>query len=747
MATQPIPTFDEFVQSSAPAPGLTPLPQAVSARIVPGSEQLAPPEQVPSFDDFDKTEVNHSLLKEFGTATIDQLIGMAKGAGSTVFGINKMFRDYVPGIAWLGNKISDFTLGGHISEEEFAKGRETLGLKPTNLAQKIGFNAEQIGEFFVPGAAISKTQKLAQAGTRFAAAFPKLAKAAPVAEYGSRGALEAIPAVAIGKAQGQDNAGGTAFFAMAGPTFGKLLNKTGASGLATGAAKGVVGKVSKQIAEKIPEVPQSPRQMMWRALKPFVRNRDFDKSLDNAMPELFTQSRMLNQTVENVDDFLGLLKATKKRIWAPYQKFLGETAATIDGNDVAAAIRGAIAPRQVAMATTRNSKGLDVISGGLKKIYNWADHYKHKKMPLSEAEDYLQNVNAQIQGYYAKYPSARHAAMEANPSMAAAVKEAEALRAAINQQISTAHPKVKEVYGALSNLEQEAYRRVNVSKRLAPESLTEQMSKVHAAGEFAWGVARGHPLEAVAALAKGRAYVQASKIIKERNTSDYLIKKAFSDFGEYVDKAKKAHRIPTALTGAAQKDSAKITEPTQTKPFNMSQSVATTTPPPPKFTQYNEKPLYETRKAETFSIPKAESPNIKSLEPKIKAMVDETVEMRMREAKEVYQSGLGELSGKGKKIEGINDMNYRAATEEKAGFGKIRVKSAIPELADFKESPGRIAEAIERDKDNPLYLRVKKAVEEATIENNADKIEELRLARIVKSRKKATKNKFNDVPF
>ena len=117
--------------------------------------------------------------------------------------------------------------------------------------------------------------------------------------------------------------------------------------------------------------------------------------------------------------------------------------------------------------------------------------------------------------------------------------------------LQTAIAKVKQVYGGLSNLEQEALRRVNVAKRLAPESLTEQIAGVHAAGELIEGIATGHPLSAIGRGLKGTAYRQAARMIKERNTSDYLISKAFKNFGEYVEQAQRGHRVIPAAVGAA----------------------------------------------------------------------------------------------------------------------------------------------------------------------------------------------------
>jgi hypothetical protein len=490
--------------------------------------------------------------RQFLQASADTGIGIAKGIGNTAYGIGMMARKYIPGLAWAGNKISDWTQGGHMTDEEMETWRKEK-LSPTNLSRKVGFGAEQIAEFFVPGTAINKSLKLAEAGARFAEAVPKLAKIAPAIEYGARGALEAIPAVAIAKAQGQEGTSGVAAMAMVGPTFGKLLNMTGASRVGTATAKGIVGKVSKELAEKIPEVTQSPRQMMWRALKPYVRNRDFDKAMNEAMPEIYAQAKMAGKKIENVSDFITIAKATQKRIWAPYEKFLGESKATIEGSAIADAIKGSIAPRQLEKYTKTNKRGIQYVTGPVKELYDWAEKFRFKKIPIQQAEDYLQNVNAETQEFYGMYPAMRHAAKEANVKLAGAMAEADAWREAINKIIEQSHPKVKAVYGGISNLLQEAYRRVNVAKRLAPESLVEQMANVHAAGEFAEGLIMGHPLTATAKLFKGKAYQMAAKTIKERNTSDYLIKQAFNDFGEYIERQSALRRIPTAIMGTAKK--------------------------------------------------------------------------------------------------------------------------------------------------------------------------------------------------
>lgn len=529
--------------------------ERVSVRVsYPGIDAPSQSKKEVVWDDV-ASEASPGLLQQFGQATVDQLTGMAKGVGSTAFGLGMMARKFIPGLAWAGDKLNDWTSGAHVTDEQMEQWRKTK-LAPANLAQKVGFGAEQLGEFFVPGTAVTKTQKLAQAGTRFAELFPKLAKAAPVAEYAGRGALEAVPAAVIAKAQGQEDPGSVAAFAMAGPTFGKLLNKTGVSKVATGTAKGVTGLVSKKLAEKIPEVRQTPRMMMWRALKPYVRNRDFDKALDRAMPEIYEQAKMAGKKINNVDDFLTVLQATKKRIWAPYAKMVGESADKIDGAKIADSIEASVSEYH----KTFSKKAVKQVEA-LAAVYR-----KKGDISLSEAENWLEVVNAQVKNFYEKYPQARTAIQKASAPMKAKLTEAQELRTAINATIDdmggvvssvTKDPysakMFKEVYGGLQNLEQEAYRRVNVSKRLAPESLAEQMSKIHAAGEFAWGVARGHPLDAFAAAAKGVAYKKAGELIKKRNTTDYLIEKAFRDFGDNVEQARSAHRLYQGVAAITQK--------------------------------------------------------------------------------------------------------------------------------------------------------------------------------------------------
>jgi hypothetical protein len=71
-----------------------------------------------------------------------------------------------------------------------------------------------------------------------------------------------------------------------------------------------------------------------------------------------------------------------------------------------------------------------------------------------------------------------------------------------------------------------------VAKRQQPESLNEQMGSVHAAGQFAKGafrIARGD-LMGAADIASGAAMRDTSRFLKEQQTTDALIKRAFAAY-------------------------------------------------------------------------------------------------------------------------------------------------------------------------------------------------------------------------
>src|SRR5207253_809405 len=109
---------------------------------------------------------------------------------------------------------------------------------------------------------------------------------------------------------------------------------------------------------------------------------------------------------------------------------------------------------------------------------------------------------------------------------------------------------LKQRYGALMSVEEEVYRRANVAKRQQPESLSEQIGKVRAAGEMArgaWRLAHGD-VAGMADIAAARAGRHAATYLKEQQTADALVRRAFASFdGAPVPVPMPSHRRPAGL--------------------------------------------------------------------------------------------------------------------------------------------------------------------------------------------------------
>lgn len=82
--------------------------------------------------------------------------GAVKGAANTLVGLGEMVHK-IPGVSTAVDAIYG-TPG--LSKTAFPVAREAV--KPTTTAQKVGYGAEQLGEFFIPGSAPGKIGKLGE---------------------------------------------------------------------------------------------------------------------------------------------------------------------------------------------------------------------------------------------------------------------------------------------------------------------------------------------------------------------------------------------------------------------------------------------------------------------------------------------------------------------------------------------------------------------------------------------------------
>jgi len=124
--------------------------------------------------------------RSWGDTAADVGIGVAKGVGNTVFGLGKMVHDYTP----IG-RISD-AIQPHAFEQRPPE------ITPSNTPQKVGFGAEQLGEFFIPTGVAGSAPKLARtiAETGKAGALTLAQTGSPVAAGASAAISAAVPGVA-----------------------------------------------------------------------------------------------------------------------------------------------------------------------------------------------------------------------------------------------------------------------------------------------------------------------------------------------------------------------------------------------------------------------------------------------------------------------------------------------------------------------------------------------------------------------
>lgn len=383
---------------------------------------------------------------------------------------------------------------------------------PDSVAGMIGKGGEQAAEFAVPLSRLSKSVSALSWLSRMAAEGAAGAGTAAVQTGGDPTAMAAGAVL---------------------PAAGSIVYKGGKAvvgavrNAAAGAAEDGVGGAIAGMTRAA--VPVEPAAAMVQALKPRNTRVNFSKGLGLAMPEIKASEQTLGKPIESVDDLLAATKNAKKRIWSQYEQMSGPQKAMqaqVDLSDVADAIESSI-PKRVQMQNPSQAEGVRKIAAA----------YRTGTFSLEDAETLLRETNADLEAYYNKFPAARGRATLTNPDTAQTVAEAEALRTAIYRKLDAAGEgqaaaELKRRYGALLEVEDAAMRRANVAARQQPESLSEQIGKVRAAADMArgtWRVLHGD-FSGAADIAAARAGTATAKYLKEQQTTNALIRRAFASF-------------------------------------------------------------------------------------------------------------------------------------------------------------------------------------------------------------------------
>jgi hypothetical protein len=403
--------------------------------------------------------------------------------------------------------------------------RDTMEDARSSIAQAgergtIGPTATRIGTA-VTGAA-GDTAKIAgsmlspqNAAAMTAATLIPPLRAPIAAYYGVKGAVDALTPQRPGETD-------------ADTVQRRLMGAATAVGGAAGVKEGlpdvaktgsIITKPFTSIGQKLGIVDPPPEDLITRAIKPGNKNQGWNDAVQSALPNIKAAETDLGHPIQGLDDAIDALNIAKKNVWQQYAQKLDPAktmGATIDGNSIADAMMNSIDARKAAQDPALYDK-----------ISSVADTYR-RPLDLGEAEDYLQSVNRELTSYYAKNKVGRRAAMD-DPGMSYTVAEGDALRSSLYDKLDEVSgpgaADIKQQYGALSNIEAEMLNRRNVAARQQPNSLSEQLSTARGYGKIIKGVLTLDPGD----IAEGVASKAASNWLKERNSTDSMITRAFSN--------------------------------------------------------------------------------------------------------------------------------------------------------------------------------------------------------------------------
>jgi hypothetical protein len=345
------------------------------------------------------------------------------------------------------------------------------------------------------------------------------------------------PGTAIQKIESQAQSGDT------GGAIGTGLGLLGSAYLlkktpeAAEAVSGAVGRAAQAANDFRQGIVSDPHGTLVQALKPRATAVNFDQSVQRALPDMKDAEAFLGKPIEGVDDAMRAVKLAKASNRDQLDQFRGPASAIgqqVDLTPVANAMEASI-PDKFRFENT-NADGTP--NAALKAKLDAAAKYRGAQVPVDQAERLLQDTNAELDSYYAKYPAAQRKTLRANPETAQTVAQGDQLRSAIYNALDDpaqgAGPRELQLrYGALMDMEDALMRRKNVAARQQPESLQQQLSKVAAVGKTALGAGKiltGNPLGGATDVLEATAMRRASDWLKEQQTTDALISRAFRSY-------------------------------------------------------------------------------------------------------------------------------------------------------------------------------------------------------------------------
>jgi hypothetical protein len=302
----------------------------------------------------------------------------------------------------------------------------------------------------------------------------------------------------------------------------------GKAGIGLGAVLGVGAPAAGFVFKKAKNaLLPGAQKMLTSAIKPMKSlGTKWESSLDNTIQYLAEKG---NLNIRNLTEFRGALNTAKADIWANVKQSLGkgtEKELTVDGDIIANKI----------LEVGNNPKLQRETPELLEKLKAKADVYKGK-IPVEEAEEILQQTNAELEALYrSKNINKKLAASDpmTKADMNLAVEIRKQLDTILDGLDNKTFAGLKKMYGDLVTVAGEVEGRWIVNERQNIVGLAEQLGYADTAGKFMSSMAQGNWMQALGSLGQG----SVAKWLKLLDTADNKVMRAFMDLSKEATKKK-----------------------------------------------------------------------------------------------------------------------------------------------------------------------------------------------------------------
>lgn len=307
-------------------------------------------------------------------------------------------------------------------------------------------------------------------------------------------------------------------------------------------AAGKIGEATQGLPTRVAEAASginklTPEQLVVKGLRGSVPSgrTNFYQNLSTSLPAIKAVEPLLEKPVETLDDLIGTTQQ-------PGAIQLAKRANREEMDQLRLPLKNSqinLSPVADAIESSISDKTRLENPGEAARIKAIADKYR-TSFPVDTVDSLLRSTNAELNSYYGKNPAARSVAAAANPDTAMLDAQAQALRDTFYKHLDApqggaAARQLQREYGALSELEDALQKRKNIALRQAPDSLSEQVAKwsglgdaLHAGGKLLSGNIIGATSDVLSGLGKAKM----AKWLKDQQTTDSLIKRAFANHTE-----------------------------------------------------------------------------------------------------------------------------------------------------------------------------------------------------------------------